>query len=312
MCHDLGLNSEILPYERVKVLVILRIRMKEITMKLLKTFFLITSTISSLAIFSNTIEEAENLWEARGIDLKNAKRAEEIYAKLAEDALHKMEKENFLYKQTEVIYYIARNSEKERKVINEIYDRGIRIANGVIKMIGDDIRNDEEGEILASTYFFLAAHTGKRYEESSGPIKALHAREIKKMMTKVIEEFGYGDVHEYGPHRVLGRTLIKLPGILGGNVKKGIEELRTAFSKSKEESTGVSVHGLNNIFLVEALRVVDLENKNDNNKAEYCSILKKFSEQDDDLILDTRIPETRKEMKYAENKKKEFNCNDKN
>jgi hypothetical protein len=264
----------------------------------MKNLLLLGSLLLSMSIVAQTIEDAEFLFEDRGEDLANAVESAEIYGQLAAESTDKGEKANLLYRQSEAIYYVGTQAQTKDEQ-EKIHNNGVLISEASIALLEGQVDNADQKHTLTEALFFWGANKGK-WGAARGVLASLGAiGPLKKTMNKILAL--NEKVEQYGANRILGRLYAKIPKIgYGGSNKKSLTHLKKAFENTLEGGL-VSVHGTNNIFYAEIL-----EETGDTAKA--CEILKEFSVQDPETLLDTRIPETAKEIEEAKTLMVTFNC----
>ena len=265
----------------------------------MKNLLLVGGLLVSVASFANTVEMAEVLYSLRGEDVSNAQEAAKIYGDLANASTEKGEKANLYFKQSEAVYFIGTQNKDEDEQ-EKIHENGYELANKAVKLLEGQVDDFEQEETLAKAYFFYGANLGK-WAEARGIGSSLgRAGELKDTMNKIID-LGQEDIENYGANRILGRVYFKLPVIAGGSKKKAEKILAEAFENTLSDDADVSVHGLNNLYYAEAL---EARNKKD----QACEILKEFSVQDPETLLDTRIPETALEIEQAKKLMNDYKC----
>lgn len=265
----------------------------------MKNLLLVGGLLVSFNALGNTVDTAEELFELRGEDTANAQKAADIYGKLADASSEKGEKANLYYKQSEAIYFVGTQTKDEDQA-EKIHENGYQVADKAIKLLEGQVDDFEQEETLALGYFFYGANLGK-WAEARGIGSSLgRAGELKDTMRKIID-LGQEDIENYGANRILGRVYHKLPVIAGGSKKKAEKILAEAFENTLSDDADVSVHGLNNLYFAETLEARGKEDQ-------ACKILKEFSVQDPETLLDTRIPETKLEIEEAKRLIVKFNC----
>jgi hypothetical protein len=209
--------------------------------------------VSSTA-FGATIDDANNLWAARGEDFNNAAKAADIYASLAKTATSETEKNEMLFKETEAVYFVGgRISGKTNKL--NTYARSYTVANKLIATVTD------KAELSTALYWYAAA-MGK-WGETKGIFSSLGR--WKKEMKPALERAFTLDktVKNWGINRVYGKAIMKVPGTFGGDKNEGFRLIKEAFdntSKTMEidgEEVVLSGQITNNIFLLEGAMILD-------------------------------------------------------
>ena len=273
--------------------------MKGGIMNLLSRVFLLSTLTLSLNAFANDVDTAEELYDLREENVENAVKAGEIYGTLAGVEEDLNTKADLIYNQARAVYYVGSVTEdKDQKL--EIFKRCYKIAETGMKLIGDEPEDYDQEELWAKNTFYFGAGLAK-WGETKGPVAAIGKwPKLRDTMESIISK-GFADLEEYGANRILGRAYYKIPKIMGGSMKKSLKYLSEAFEESLADDAEVSTHGLNNLFYADVL-------KSTGDKEKACTILKTFIEQDPELLLDTRIPETKKEIEEAKEKIADFNC----
>ena len=265
----------------------------------MKNVLVVAAMAMSFNVFANDVDTADDLFAKRGASVANAQEAADLYGKLAAEATDKGEKAVLIVKQSAATYYVGTkatdNNDKEA-----VHKSGYEQAQKAIDLLKDNTDDFDQEETLAKSYFYYGANLGK-YGEAKGIIASLsRVPELKRNMQS-ISDLGFEDVEEYGANRILGRLYFKLPGFAGGDNDKSERLLKEALENTLSDDGTVSIHGLNNLYLAETL-------KKNKKKTEACRILKNFMNQDPETLLDTRVPETKEEIKEAAKMAKDFNC----
>lgn len=262
----------------------------------MKNLIFIGAIALSLNVFANDVDTAIELFEIRGENVNNALEASKIYGTLAASEEDQEEKGILLNGQAEALYYVGSQAKEDSDKV-PVFKKSYEIAEQAIKTL---LAAEGDEEALASAYFWHAAGLGK-YGEAKGIASSIgKLPELKASSRAILNMGGMEYVQEYGAHRILGRMYFKVPKLLGGSKKKALAFAKEAFENTLSDDGKVSVHGLNNLYYADTLKK--------NNKAEACRVLKDFSEQDSETLLDTRIPETAKEIKEAIAMMKDFKC----
>jgi hypothetical protein len=264
----------------------------------MKNVFIIGSLLLSMNVTAQSVEDAEFLFEDRGEDVANAVESAQIYGELAALATDKGEKANLLYRQSEAIYYVGTQATSKDEQ-EKIHNNGVKAAEASIALLEGQVDNADQKHTLTEALFFWGANKGK-WGAARGVLASLGAiGPLKKAMNKILAL--NQKVEKYGADRILGRLYAKIPKIgYGGSKKKSLMHLKKAFENTLEGGK-VSVHGTNNIYYAEILEETD-------NTAKACEVLKEFSAQDPEVLLDTRIPETTKEIEEAKALIIKFKC----
>ena len=260
---------------------------------------LITFTLS-LCTFATTSTEqqADELFNKRDIDVKYAKQAVDIYGELA--ALEKDSKEmaRLTLKQVKATYAMATFSGEDKN----IYTNASNLAKKVVDLFSDPQDFDEEELRLQALYWYAAAIARSMSLTTLGT----HGPKVEEATNEILNNDSFSDAYYHGARRVIGRVYYKVPRIfkLGSksNKIKSRRYLQKAFEGTlKEGEEKVSVYGLNNLYYADILKYF---NEND----EACRILKTFSQQDPQTLLEGREAETTVEIEQAKEKLKEFKC----
>lgn len=265
----------------------------------MKNLLVVAAMTMTFNVMANDIDTADDLFAERGASVSNAQQAADLYGKLAADAADKGEKALLIVKQSAATYYVGTKA-KDDDDKEDIHKKGYEQAQKAIDLLKDNTDDFDQEETLAKSYFYYGANLGK-YGEAKGIIASLsRVPELKRNM-QAISDLGFEDVEEYGAHRILGRLYFKLPGFAGGDDDKSERLLKEAVENTLSDDGTVSVHGLNNLYLADTL-------KKNKKKTEACKILKNFMKQDAETLLETRIPETKDELKEAAKMAKDFKC----
>ena len=253
--------------------------------------------VLNLNIFADSVEIAEELYSKRGEDVENARKAAEIYKNLATTEEDKEAKAELLIRHLGSLYYVG-NQLTVKKEKLKFFRRGATLAETIVELVTESETPDEE--LLSWALYWRGVYLSK-FGQTKGVLKSLGlAPDVKGAMKRIIE-MGYEDINYYGTHRILGRIFYKIPGFLGGSKKKANVYLEKAFTETLAEGTGISVHGLNNVYYADALVAVG-------EKEKACEILKVFVEQDPTTFLEDRIPETAQEIVVAREAQKGHGC----
>ncbi|MBT7609253.1 MAG: hypothetical protein HN576_05825 [Bacteriovoracaceae bacterium] len=265
----------------------------------MKNLFVIASLLVSMNAIAQSVEDAEFLFEDRGEDVANAVEAAEIYGDLAAVSTEKGEKANLLYRQSEALYYVGTQA-KSKDDQEKIHNNGVKVSEAAISLLEGQVDNADQKHTLTEALFFWGANKGK-WGAARGVLSSLGAiGPLKKSMNKILAL--NEKVEKFGADRILGRLYAKIPKIgYGGSKKKSLKHLKKAFENTLIPGGTVSVHGTNNIYYAEILEETD-------NTAKACEVLKEFSVQDPETLLETRIPETTKEIEDAKTLMTKFKC----
>ncbi len=266
----------------------------------MRNLLVLAAMTMTFNVFANDVDTADQLFAERGAAVANAQKAADLYGQLASAASEKGEKANLLVKQSAATYYVGTKAKDDKEKMKK-HEAGYNQAQKAIDLLKDQTDGDFDlEESLAKSYFYYGANLGK-YGEAKGIIASLsRVPELKRNM-QAISDLGMEDVEEYGANRILGRLYFKLPGFAGGDDDKSERLLKEAVENTLSDDGTVSVHGLNNLYLADTL-------KKNKKKTEACKLLNNFMKQDAETLLETRIPETKEEIKEAASMAKDFKC----
>lgn len=181
---------------------------------------LLASTVSA-----NTVEQAAELFASRSNDaagVENAAKAADIYKTLAENASSKEEKARMKIKESEAIYFVGNRVGGKDNILSK-FKRGYVAADFAAKTLA--------GAEKATALYWYAANQG-RWGETNGVLSSLSRwnGEMKPALEKVV---GMGQeaqaVEHFGPLRIFGKALLKVPSLSSKPKKQGLEYLKTAY-----------------------------------------------------------------------------------
>ncbi|MBK27086.1 MAG: hypothetical protein CME70_23985 [Halobacteriovorax sp.] len=259
---------------------------------MLKSLLIASTLLGSLAASANTVEVAIDLYSKRGEDTQNAKKAADIYTALAADAADTVKKAELLVSKSEALYYFGvrqKSDSAKLKVFNEGLEAGLEAS----KMLKGDESNKS---LRARALYFYGSNIGKWGLAKGGtePLK-LFKSVLKPKMGELISLDE--SVEEYGVYRILGLAYVKVPGLLGGDKKKGLEMIRRGFENTVVETDDFTVSS--NSTTTQYMLFALMKNKE---KSEFCSLADEFyafaeSEREvQDEINPKLIPETQAEI----------------
>jgi len=184
------------------------------------------------------IKRGDKFYGNRGKGVKWCVKAIECYEKaLAVDT----ESVEASWKFAKASYYLSSHTEGDDKKL-VIIQKGIDVAKRAVKI---DPKSVEAN-------FYLGVSYGT-YGRAKGVMNSLGLVDpIKKQMAKVIkldEKYLFG-----GPHRVLGKMFMMVPGAFGGDNEKAVEHLEKAVKIGPKNL-------LNHLFLAEAYIATDQDAK---------------------------------------------------
>jgi hypothetical protein len=155
----------------------------------------------------------------------------------------------------------------------------------------------EAAEALMSDYTEAPYYAGinlARWGEANGIVSSVkQVPKLKKLMADAMERSTRTDdsgeaIDGFGPHRVLGRMLKKLPGFLGGSHAESVAALEKAVK-------GAPTTALNVVYLADSL----IKDGKDNEKAEGRKLLNDLLAQDMLKFNTDRMTETAEEFQLA-------------
>lgn len=243
-------------------------------------------SISGL-VFSQSIEEARELYSKRGTDVTFAQQSADMFLVLSESTEDKLLKATYLNGASNSLYYVAAQSESNLDK-KKIHTDGLNKASQAISLLlGTQV--EAEKEQLAIAYYRYGANLGK-WAEANGVAASLSKwPNLKNTMNSIIS-LGKKEIEWFGANRILGRAFYKLPFPLGSK-KKAYNYLKEAFDATKNGNE-VSVHGLNNLYLADLLIAVG-------KSSQAKKILETFVTMDPETLCPERVPETKEEIQMA-------------
>lgn len=256
----------------------------------MRALFLLMMLSFAVSVFSQTIEEANELYSKRGTDVTFAQQSAEMFLVLSDSTEDKFLKATYLNGASNSLYYVAAHSDSDLDK-KRIHTEGLNKASQAITLLrGTTV--EEEKEQLALAYYRYGANLGK-WAEANGVAASLSKWPNLKNTMESIILLGKKDIEWFGANRILGRAFYKLPFPLGSK-KKAYDYLKEAFDNTKGNFE-VSVHGLNNIYLADLLVAIG-------KKDEAKKILETFVSLDPETLCPDRLPETKEEMLMAQKK----------
>lgn len=149
------------------------------------------------------------------------------------------------------------------------------------------------GDAYAEAYYYYGINLGQWATANGVVVSLFRKRELLEHIdgaaSRKTRTGRPGDtIDSYGPARVMGRILLKLPEIAGGSQPRAVETLRNAWAKAPENA-------LNGVYLAEAL----LDGDSAKEIAEARSVLEDLLNPAHKYAED-RAPETQEELKQAQ------------
>lgn len=258
--------------------------MNLLNLKKLGAFALVASLSSSVVYADEAqalkdLAEAQKLYNARkSDDLSSVKNAAEMAAKALREAETAETKYDALILKSRAVYFQG-NSMTEQDAKLALYQDGMNATAEAKKLM----------PAAADAFFFYAVNLGA-WANTKGVMASLgRAPELKQnladAMARKTKAGAPGEtIDGYGPHRVKGRMLLKLPGFAGGNKLESAKELRIALA-------GDPSYVINTNFLVETLRELG-----EAEQAEAIRLLKGVVNKTVDDFNPLRKPESAKEL----------------
>lgn len=256
----------------------------------MKTLFFsaaIAASLVSTAAFAETAAEyaakAKEVFAKRDYNnpgIQAAQEAADLYVKAAE-ASAGIEKAMYLNEAAGAIYFVGEASTTNNVKI-EKHLKGIELADAALKILGiesvpaltdaqvQELKKGSKEAIaqIGEGLYYRGTHLGQ-WGQANGVVQSLSKWPELRRNMELIPAFGLVAIHDFGAFRVLGRGYYKIPGLLGGDMKKATSYLKAAFEKTKFGGEGFSVNGYNNIYYAEVL-------KENNQAAMAKEILQKF------------------------------------
>lgn len=155
----------------------------------------------------------------------------------------------------------------------------------------------EAAEALMSDYAEAPYYAGinlARWGEANGIVSSVkQVPKLKKFMAEAMERSTRTDesgesLDGYGPHRVLGRMLKKLPGFLGGSQAESVNALEKAVA-------GDPTTALNVVYLADSL----IKGGSESDKAKGTQLLNELLSKDPATLNPSRVTETTEEFQLA-------------
>lgn len=234
---------------------------------LLGAICLLFSTI----VFANTAEEAAAAYALRDYDaagIQSAQKAVELYAQAISSESDETTKLNLMLDLSSAHYFLgtALDNKDDRKAEHQ---KAMDMADQVMSAFGvsadkaaqlsdaeiTELLNklDEQQEfILADAMYFKGINLAQ-WGNLNGIASSIGKLPSVLGLMERVEKLGYEYIHDYGPYRTIGRINYKLPGILGGDLKKSEKYLQDAYRKTLVPGQRYSINGFNNIYLAETL-----------------------------------------------------------
>ncbi len=261
---------------------------------------LLTITLST-SVFSSTLEEAQSLYEKRGLDeqgLENARKSADLYEEIIASSsnLSAEEMAMLLDKQSEALYFVGLVTQRngDEKEAMKVYWKGYEVALKAVNLLGDrpgdrkdpiNPKNPAFGKTLAYSMYWELVNI-LRWGKLYGILQALTKwKEIGEPRIVDILRLDHTTMN-YGVNRSAGKALISLPGKPKIQGRDAISFLEEAYTAGENTVNGITLS--NNMatvtFYLEALR----EGKK---TAEFCEIYKPLTS-----FMETATDETLNEM----------------
>jgi len=272
-----------------------------------KLMISLTVLFTSLHLFANTIEQAENFYAQRGEDAVNANKAVAIYTTLAEAAGDEIAKGKLLIKASEAKYYFA-SRQTVKSIIKAEHKLGYKLATQAAGLLSSSFGvpvKDEVKEDLARAYYFYSGHFGKYALQKSKPWRLLNWKKMKKRLVAV-RKLAI-EVEDWGGNRIFGRSRQVL-----GSAKEGLGFLALAYASTlksfptEEGEKLISINSTNTYYYLDALK----GNKKTEKFCEIYAIFSDFSAADDEIIAAHNprlVPETLNTIEEFDNDEKMHN-----
>jgi len=254
----------------------------------MKTIITLGLLLATTLTYSQTVQDANDLYNLRGEDTLNAKKAADMYGSLAQSESDPMKKGSLLTIQGLAIYYYAvrQPSENTREALHknafEIADKAIiMLSKEKSKYGATPLANTAEAKkLLAEAHYVSAINMGK-WAEARGLFASLsewkHMRAHLEAVTANDETVAW-----YGAFRTFGRAWLKLPFTHGGSKKKSLRDLEKAYNNTFSEDFGTSTNPTTTVFYLDTL--VEVKEKGD----KFCDAYYGFSDlmdlEDEDIL----------------------------
>ena len=239
----------------------------------MQTLLTLVSFSLCFASPAKTVDIAEKLYQKRSENPQNAYQAMKIYQDLAVKATNDYDKAVLKTKQSLALYYFAdQESDKKKKISffkqgSEVADEAIILLTGK-NSLSFEPKNPDHKTPLALAHYASAAHRGK-WGSTRGALKSLTAwPTLRKHLDAIIKTDE--KVGEYGGHRILGRSMMKLPGLFGGSIKKSEKYLAYAYNKTLHPTLKTSTNPRTTSFYLETLA------KRKKSPEVFCKVYKSF------------------------------------
>lgn len=289
----------------------------------MKAFFFTAALAASLIStqsFADTDAAAKNAADAKAAfaqrdytnaGIQSAQLAADLYGKAAAASTGSAQA-NYLIQEAGAIYFVGDASTANDVKIDR-HAKGIQFADAALKILGVDSvpaltdaqvadlktkKSKDDLALIAEGLYYRGTNLGQ-WGQANGVVQSLSKWPELRRNMELISAFGFSNIHDYGAFRVLGRAYFKIPGLLGGDMKKATSYLKAAFEKTKfvldNVDQGFSKNGYNNNYYAEVL-------KENGDVATAKAILQKFIAGDASKI----DPDGVVEVKQAQNAAKDL------
>ncbi len=259
---------------------------------MLKSLLIASTLLGSLAASANTVEMAMDLYSKRGEDTQNAKKAADIYGKLAASETDMLTKGKLMIAQSEATYFLGTKA-TEKKDKQRIHSAGYETALKAVRLLRE-VPGEEAITERSRALYFYGSNLGK-WGETKFILKVLKIwkEDLKPRMMKLVTLDD--SVEDYGVYRIIGRAFIKVPN---ESSSKGVGYLEKAFEATKVETEDFTVakNSTTTRYLLWAYQEVEEVDK-------FCELYDNYEafteadRADQDAVNEDLIPETQEEIK---------------
>ena len=251
----------------------------------------VTSQVTSKTDFA----EADKLYEKRGVDISNAKKAIEIYKSKLESANQQNASRYIQLARME--FYIGQfmetDSKTERLAYFQSSYRNARKAGKVFHqdfLAFPDLEKTEAQIYTEAIYVYTLGLS--QWAKRKGAFVILNRWPEIRDINQLLIDNEFGQIDYFGPYRVIGLAHNEMPAFAGGQAKIARKYLKIAFENTRIDK-GCSAHMYNNIGY--AMRLLK-----DDKDEQACKILinaRFLFTKDFENISPERVPESLTEKK---------------
>lgn len=245
-------------------------------MKALMLTAALAATLTAAQAFAESAQELEAKAAAAyakrdysNAGANSAQEAADLYAKAAA-ASQGDAKAKYLAEQSAALYFVGdANTVKDVKI--DKFLKGIGAADQSLKVLGiADVTTvtdaqlaqlksslkKEQLAILGGALYQRGANLGQ-WGQQNGVMQSLGKwPELRRTMEVIVNLGLLASTHNYGAYRILGRGYFKIPSLMGGDMVKATNYLKTAFNSTLvtlPNGKKVSKNGYNNTYYAEVL-----------------------------------------------------------